>query len=381
MQDFASTLSSVPVASLITAGVICLILPIVPLLISFAHSAAVDRQQEVLKGLQGRPVAKTIWYNLAILQISQKLQPPANVRGTHLPLAAMIAVLFFSCILVFGAAFDLASFKSPSLILGANHVYSAEGPDNLSAYQTGTFLAASMAFLGAYIYVLLQLIRRANTNDIYPMTYYFYTVRIVAASLGATLIRHGLAVFSNEIGNTDALLAVVGFAVGWNPTLWLNTLYDRIATKFNLAGRQAAPKPDSLPTRATLELIQGLDSERAERLGELGIDDCETLANQNPFIIWTRTPFELLQILDWLAQAQLFLFVSPETAIGLRQRCVRDIFGLFAALSEKDNTDIAQRLGIPATSPDSLASSISKNLAFARLSEIRDCLVVGQSAN
>jgi hypothetical protein len=53
-------------------------------------------------------------------------------------------------------------------------------------------------------------------------------------------------------------------------------------------------------------MIEGMSRDKIDRLSELGIDSAQYLACQNPFVLWPRLPYDLLLLIDWIGQAQLY---------------------------------------------------------------------------
>lgn len=72
-----------------------------------------------------------------------------------------------------------------------------------------------------------------------------------------------------------------------------------------------------------IDIIQGISPWRMFRLYDAGLDDCENLAAANPIELWDVTNLSLLEIIDWVGQAQLAVLLDKDLFIKLRSRGVR----------------------------------------------------------
>jgi hypothetical protein len=121
-------------------------------------------------------------------------------------------------------------------------------------------------------------------------------------------------------------------------------------------------------------LIEGPTDEKQSRLDELSIDNCQALAGHNSFIIWARTSYQLLHIVDWIAHAQLCLLVGPEGTSKQRTIGIRDIFGLEAAWTGASAAAVTNVLGYPQQLEKDIVNYLVENPAFKRLKQVYKCL-------
>ncbi len=125
-----------------------------------------------------------------------------------------------------------------------------------------------------------------------------------------------------------------------------------------------------------VELIDGIDSHVSFRLAEREIADIQNLATENPILLSAETPYPLLEVLDWIAQAQLALEVGPKKYRQLRDLGVRTINAL-----EVTATDPQLRAAIllilyeqESERPETLTARIAAmraGLHVARLEQVR----------
>jgi hypothetical protein len=346
------------------------------------------RIEEVLSKVSNR-VKETESYKCAQRYFQRRSVPNLFTSSAHwLPVwFLIIVVLVCSVVSYFGAEFFAASNFStekpmtPSYVLGGVSVLQ-DSTAVLWRYQSSTVFIGSMAFLGAYCWVIAQLMNRINNSDMNPISYYFLSIRILTACLVAGLARHMVEAIPVDgvIGPPDnpVGLAVLGFLIGWNPTLWINELLIKASdlVKSQIPSQRWPARPN-LPLNLTLLMVQGMVVDKMERLMELNIDNCQKLANENPLVLWVRTSFALELIVDWIAQARLCIQFEDDKLAVLRNNGIRDVFQYIETIN--DPAGLAAVQAIIGISPDIIAShkrSIASDSTFQMLVELRRALQV-----
>jgi hypothetical protein len=256
------------------------------------------------------------------------------------------------------------------IILGGPYILTAHTLDDIRTYQTGTVMIGTMAFIGAYVYILIELIGRINNNDIEPITYYYFSIRIILATLVAGVVRHIMIFVDPAAATTSYIMVLIGFIIGLRPDLWLSLVIAKATKRFGLLGEQVDPDTANVPSNFSLLLIEGLTEEKRTRLEELAIDNCQALADHNPFLIWARTSYQLLHVIDWIAQAQLCVLVGQDGIRKLRAIAVRDIFALEAAWAGQSKEQVANTLAITTEGATDMLSYLQNNPAFKRLKQV-----------
>jgi hypothetical protein len=167
-----------------------------------------------------------------------------------------------------------------------------------------------LAFLGAFTWSAQSIIRRLITADLNPSTFYGAGLRMVFASLVALVLSWLLQASPGR----DYVLPVVAFLAGMLPEQALVYLQE----KSKIFANQRATHSNELP----LMMIEGINTFHKGRLGEVGIDNSQNLAEANVIELLLRTPFPANQIIDWIAQAKLHVFVKEDIeklrAVGIR---------------------------------------------------------------
>jgi hypothetical protein len=142
-----------------------------------------------------------------------------------------------------------------------------------------------------------------------------------------------------------------------------------------IVGSQNDPAQAALPTNMSLLMIEGLTRQKIDRLSELGIDNAQILAAQNPLIIWPRLPFSITLLVDWIAQAQLYCFVKEKGALQLRAKGINNIYDLYRALSDKESSaEIATIAGLAPSAVPAYIANLDADPSFRHLREVRNAL-------
>ncbi len=253
-----------------------------------------------------------------------------------------VSVLFTMSVATAGLAAlllssDLHLAKEPSLLLAGTRLTKAScDAACLSNYQEGALLAFGLGFLGAYIWGLQGIFRRYSMNDLLPIAFYHFGLRMILSSFIALLIYHAVGGFSTEFSpstqdsqlltpTADGVLIVTVFLVGMFPQKGVRWL----TSKIGLGGRSPHPSVKDL----SLDMIQGMTVYDKFRLEELGIDTCYDLATADFIPLLLKTSYGARELIDWLLQAKLCVRFGEATQ-DLRERGIRTITD-FANLDEE----------------------------------------------
>jgi hypothetical protein len=229
------------------------------------------------------------------------------------------------CLAGFGFAFfarELVTVNTDrqNLLLSGIAVGVAEGDLQQLRWQSAFVLV--VAFLGGFIWSAQAIIRRLITADLSPGTFYGAGVRMIFASLVALVLSWLL----RDTPGREQTLPVLAFLTGMLPEQALLYLQDRS----KIFSNDAAARSRELP----LTMIEGINTFHKVRLGEVAIDNSQNLAEANLIELLLRTPFPPNQVIDWIAQAKLHVFVKDDIE-KLRAIGIRNAFDFVAECRER----------------------------------------------
>lgn len=241
----------------------------------------------------------------------------------------------------FGLRALLLRYLAPAILIGvvAVSVFNAlfVGPMHpqlglLPPNEGPVLSAAQLGAIGGYVWVMLYLARRTLRHD---LTSGGAMVCALTLVLGPVL--SGVLGFLLEGAKPEPTVwgeHALYFAAGMAPRRFAEALLDALRKLW--APEQATTPP---PARLTpLSQVRGITPDIEERLSEEGIYDVATLAMADPVRLFRNTSFELRQILWWMDEALLILYV-PEAWSGLQKNGLTggiDLAWCSQFLSEED---------------------------------------------
>jgi tetratricopeptide (TPR) repeat protein len=205
-----------------------------------------------------------------------------------------------------------------------------------------TLQAMRYGFLGAYVYCLGLVYRRYTTLDLQPHVYLHCAASLIAGIVfnyvafeaissltastatpvpsvtppGATPVTSVPSVPKlTGLGETAA--AILAFSLGYFPNLavrWFSRL-----SRTSLGERQR--RSDELP----LALVDGISVLHEARLRDEGIDNLQNLATANIRDLVASTPFSAQEVVEWIDQAVLYLYLDPSQIESFRRAGVRSV--------------------------------------------------------
>ncbi len=280
-----------------------------------------------------------------------------------LPVAFATFICLFGFTLVFfGGEFVESSESRTSIVMTGMHL--PEEPETRQ-FRRQSLVALTMAFLGAFAWSAQNIIRRLITADLAPGSYYSAGLRIIFACTVAIL----LAWFLEDLPGstyTRGMIPAIAFLSGMVPEEALVFM----RSKVKIFSDARTPKAD----RLSLDMIEGINVFHRVRLEEVGIDNGQNLAEANLVELLLRTPFNPDQLIDWIAQARLYIYFKSELN-KLRGVGIRTVFDLMdESWSEEDLERLAEAAQISPLLMTVAHRRIRNDRANASLMEIHSRL-------
>jgi len=230
--------------------------------------------------------------------------------ATLVTIFGMASCLFANELLYTGFVMDPGSNLSlpewHSILLTGLHQEAEAEALHQRRWQSLTVM--SLAFLGAFIWSAHNIIRRYINYDLMPIEYYHTTLRLILAPVLALMLSFFFD--AGKLGDGSwppGLLPVIAFMTGLIPAAVLFFLQDSFVRMLQYSGFYA----DHLP----LSMIEGLNRFHEVRLSEAGIDNAQNLANADLTELALSTPYPPEQLLDWIDQARLYVYLRDDVVM------------------------------------------------------------------
>jgi hypothetical protein len=171
-------------------------------------------------------------------------------------------------------------------------------PEVLQNQRYQSMLMLCMAFVGAFLWSIQNMLRRLNAGDLTPAVYLSAGIRMTLAPVLSLVVCNVLPVDSNGQSSSNILVATA-FLIGFFPDAAMQFLQEKVVHLFGATARKFSGcngASNDLP----LSMIEGIDVFDRARLGEIGIQNAQNLACANFILLAVRTSFGPLQLIDWI---------------------------------------------------------------------------------
>ena len=186
------------------------------------------------------------------------------------------------------------------LLLGPYMLFGPDGRPDHDYYQhiAVSLTAFQFGFLGAYVYLIGDLVRAYFILDLTPQVFVASTIRVITGSLLALVTSFMTGYMSEEFSEGFKVgLPVISFFFGYFPETALILIQKKVAGWIGLG----ETKYQAIP----LSKLPGMSYAHETRLIREGFDNVENLATARPLDLMLRTGFTHRQIRQWIAQAWL----------------------------------------------------------------------------
>ncbi|WP_292988918.1 hypothetical protein [Nitrosomonas sp.] len=245
-------------------------------------------------------------------------------RDYYLPVFfATLTSMFGFIALLFGQELVSMNAGKPNLVLTG--VIINGDPDSIQQLRWQNMLVLSMACMGAFVWSTQNIIRRLIAGDLAPSTYFNAAIRIIFAAFLSLMLSFLLESAPTK-HYTREILPIVAFLTGMLPEQALMFMRERISVFSVDRSTQAYDFP--------LQMIEGINMFHRMRLSEVGIDNGQNLAEANIIELLLKTPFNPSQLIDWIAQAKLYIYFRSDIEV-LRRVGIRTVFDLRQICSDK----------------------------------------------
>lgn len=171
-------------------------------------------------------------------------------------------------------------------------------------YLVSNASLVTWAFLGAYFYTLMVLIRRWLQVDLTAGAIWRVNIRL------AVVIVVGLLLIYLDGINGVVVSPYIAFLAGVVPDTVLRWLSDRLKSVFNVEGVRDSPSFGRIFAASDLQNVIGLTFWEKERLLDEGIETIEDLATEEIPDLLIRTRFDTPRLLHWIDCAILAHYVG-----------------------------------------------------------------------
>jgi hypothetical protein len=225
-------------------------------------------------------------------------------------------------------------------------------------FPTATALVLGAGFVGAYVWSIHYLILRVANFDLSPLSFLGTSAHVLMTVFAAWVLCQVVAAPGLQEKAAVTVVLGIAFLSGLYPSLGLNVLIDRLPNWLRL--KRDVPEAGEISRSFPLDLIDGIDPTIRFRLNQLEIAEVQNLATANPILLYVAAPYGLVEVIDWMAQAQLLAELGPQRFLEARSRGIRDM----VAFLELGRTEQGRRLLAPLLLPDGEADDEALRATF-----------------
>ena len=209
-------------------------------------------------------------------------------------------------------------------VLGLSLFFWPPGTGTTDLLDVNTLQAMRYGFVGAYVFSVQLIYRRYTTLDLQPTVYLNCVLTLIAGLVFnyvafETISSVSLSTdkSSPTTGAEAGIAAIVAFSLGYFPYLAIGW--------FNRLAHGALAMSQRRSDQLQLGLIDGISQLHETRLRDEGIDNIQNLASVRIDELLLNTRFTAQQVIEWVDQAVLYLYLEPSAIESFRRGGVRTI--------------------------------------------------------
>lgn len=186
--------------------------------------------------------------------------------------------------------------------------------------QQPVLQALRYGFFGSYLFSIQLIYRRYTTYDLQPTVYMYSALTIIGGVVFNYIAFNALSnLAANEAqtGLGSGLFAILAFALGFFPIVTIQWIDQVVHNALKLTQSRS----EALP----LKLIDGISQFHEIRLRDHGVDNIQNLASVDIPLLLLNTTFNVQEIIDWVDQAILYLYLEPSEIDSFRRSRIRTI--------------------------------------------------------
>ncbi len=319
------------------------------------------RKQEQLELLEEKIRLTGEYNNFSFKESIEKEFP---VSDYLLPLLFITLVTFLGMYLAFLGWNLFEKIDTVRSVLWSGSQFWESDPE--IATEKRNVAVVAYAVLGSFISSAQYVYRRYATVDLTPGNFFSVGIRMMLSAIVALMLSHlfaGQADADTIIGGE--MLLAIAFLTGVFPDRGFRLLMEKVKL-FSNDGNSSAKN-------FSLESIEGMSQLHRIRLGELGIDNVQNLAQYDFPLLIIKTPFPMRTLLDWAAQAKLIMEFQDSYS-QLHAAGIRSVLDFWDAC--KDNPErvkeISELTGINVLTLEINFKNISKDNSVILLKHFRE---------
>ncbi|WP_394763710.1 hypothetical protein [Phenylobacterium sp.] len=234
-------------------------------------------------------------------------------------------------------------FRLPDALLWSGDIKAVTTDFSQAAVNTMTI--GALGFLGAYVAASQYLIRQLLNYELEAVSFlrsaFQLGMGVTVSVVAYRAIQGGLQLGLDAFGRGGQITAAapwlgIAFLIGMAPQTGLSWLAGRLKLTLQKAVDLEGLEATKL---ISVEIIEGIDTDTKVRLDQSNIIDVQNLATRNPIELYIETPFGLLEVFDWVLQAQLCTVVGARAYDALKSHNIRTIFDLERAVLAEEVPD------------------------------------------